>query len=90
MADAAKRFWAWSTVYHYFRLFKIDGTWQLIHDKLRERVRRNAGKKPTPSAGVLDSQSVKTSAPQKGRRTARMQQSRLSAANITSASIPAA
>ena len=26
----------WSTAYHYFRLFKIDGAWQLIHDKLRD------------------------------------------------------
>lgn len=79
-----------STVYHYFRHFKIDGTWQLIHDKLREKVRRKAGKKPTPSAGVLDSQSVKTSAPQKGERMAMTQARRSSVANVTSASIPSA
>ena len=47
-------------VFHYFRLWQQDGSWQLIHDKLRERVRRAAGKMPKPSAGVLDSQSVRT------------------------------
>jgi len=36
------------------------GVWQQIHDALREKVRREAGKKPTPSAAIIDSQSVKT------------------------------
>jgi hypothetical protein len=31
-----------------------------MHDALREKVRRKAGKKPTPSAAIIDSQSVKT------------------------------
>ena len=62
-------FGPWSSVYHYFRVFRDDGIWQRIHDKLREKVRRQAGKKPTPSAGALDSQSVKTDAPKKGART---------------------
>lgn len=52
----------WITVYYYFRRFERDGTWRKIHDRLRERVRRKAGKKPTPSVGILDSQSVKTAA----------------------------
>ena len=47
-------------VFHYFRLWQKDGTWELIHAKLRERVRCAAGKSPKPSAAVLDSQSVKT------------------------------
>ena len=47
-------------VFHYFRLWQQDGSWQVIHDKLRERVRQAAGKTPRPSAGVLDSQSVRT------------------------------
>ena len=55
----------WGTVHYYCRRFRIDGTWEHIHDKLRGRVRRQAGRKPTPSAGMLDSQSVKTDAPQK-------------------------
>ncbi len=50
----------WITVYYYLRRFQGDGTWRKIHDRLRERVRRKAGKKPTPSVGILDSQSVKT------------------------------
>jgi len=50
----------WGTVHYYYRRFRLDGTWQKIHDKLREKVRRKAGKKPTPSAAVIDSQSVKT------------------------------
>ena len=56
----------WGTVHYYYRRFRIDGSWQLIHDKLREKVRRKAGKKPTPTAAIIDSQSVKTDAPQKG------------------------
>ena len=50
----------WITVYYYFRRFQRDGTWRKIHDRLRVQVRRRAGKKPTPSVGILDSQSVKT------------------------------
>jgi len=50
----------WQTVYGYFRAFRRTGVWQKMHDALREKVRRKAGKKPTPSAAILDSQSVKT------------------------------
>lgn len=50
----------WGTVHYYYRRFRIDGTWQKIHDRLRERVRRKAGRMPTPSAAIIDSQSVKT------------------------------
>jgi putative transposase len=47
-------------VFHYFRAWQTDGTWDRIHDALREKVRRAAGKKPKPTAAILDSQSVKT------------------------------
>ena len=50
----------WSTVYHYFRSFRKDGTWQKIHDTLRDEVRRQDGREASPSAAILDSQSVKT------------------------------
>ena len=50
----------WPTVADYFYRFRNDGTWQTIHDQLREQVRVAVGKKPTPSAAVIDSQSVKT------------------------------
>jgi len=57
----------WGTAHYYYRRFRLDGTWERIHDRLRERVPRQAGKKPTPSAGIVDSdsQSVKTDAPRK-------------------------
>ena len=47
-------------VFHYFRAWQQDGTWDRIHDALRADVRRAAGKKPRPSAAIVDSQSVKT------------------------------
>jgi transposase len=49
-----------STVRHYYDRFRDDGTWRTIHDALRVDVRVAAGKEPTPSAAVIDSQSVKT------------------------------
>jgi putative transposase len=50
----------WRIVYHYFRQWRLDGTWQVMHDLLRGDVRGAAGKHRQPSAGVIDSQSVKT------------------------------
>lgn len=52
----------WKSVYHYFRAWQKDGTWQRIHDTLRAQVRQKAGKHKQPTAGCLDSQSVKTTA----------------------------
>lgn len=49
----------WSTVYAYYRAWRIAGVWEGIHTWLRERVRRQVGREPTPSAAILDSQSVK-------------------------------
>src|SRR5215217_3377814 len=51
---------AWQTVYHYFRVWRDDGTWQRIHDALRDEVRTAADRNPSPSAAILDAQSVKT------------------------------
>jgi putative transposase len=50
----------WSTVFHYFRRWRLDGTWARIQAVLRENVRRQVGREPTPSAAIIDSQSVKT------------------------------
>jgi putative transposase len=50
----------WKTVYHYFRLWRLDGTWERMHAALRQRVRVRMKRNPQPSAGVVDSQSVKT------------------------------
>ena len=50
----------WSTVHHYFRAWRLDGTWEKINAVLRERIRVSEGRKPQPSAGILDTQSVKT------------------------------
>ena len=47
-------------VFHYFRSWQHDGTWDRIHDRLRTRVRQGEGKTPKPTAAILDSQSVKT------------------------------
>ena len=50
----------WQTVYHYFRLWRRDGSWERVHTRLREQARRRAGRETSPSAAILDSQSVKT------------------------------
>jgi putative transposase len=51
----------WQTVYRYFRAWSQQGVWQQINDALVKQVRQKAGRNPQPSAGVIDSQSVKTS-----------------------------
>src|SRR5881398_4237985 len=51
---------AWQSVYTYFQQWRDDGTWQRLHDTLRAQVRRLAGRHKQPTAGALDSQSVKT------------------------------
>jgi len=50
----------WGTVHYYYRRFRCEGVWPNIHDRLREQVRVEAGKEKTPSAAIIDSQSVKT------------------------------
>jgi putative transposase len=50
----------WRSVYYYFRTWKKNGDWKRIHDRLRDKVRLSVGKKVKPTAGIIDSQSVKT------------------------------
>ena len=49
----------WSTCYDYFRKWRAAGVWQTVNDALREQVRQKAGRKRTPKAAALDSQSAK-------------------------------
>jgi putative transposase len=50
----------WKTVHHYFRIWRTDGTWERLNTALRERLRVRLGRNPQPSAGIVDSQSAKT------------------------------
>jgi putative transposase len=52
---------AWQTAYHYFRHWKLDGTWEKAMTALRKQVRVTLNREEEPSAAVIDSQSIKTS-----------------------------
>lgn len=55
-----KEYPKWKSVYHYFRLWRNTGLWKRIHDTLRALLRKKMGRHKHPTAGCLDSQSVKT------------------------------
>jgi putative transposase len=50
----------WETVYCWFRRWRMEGTFEQLNGALRERLRMWQGRKPSPSAGIVDSQSAKT------------------------------
>jgi putative transposase len=64
----------WGTVAGYYRNWRLDGTWKQIQDALRIQVREADGRHASPSAAIMDSQSVKTT--EKGGRGATMPASR--------------
>jgi len=55
-----KDFAPWKTVYHVFRKWARDHTWEALNAQLRAHVREQAGKRARPTAAILDSQSVKS------------------------------
>ena len=60
---------SWQTVYYYFRRWEREGLWDSILKALRMQIRKKEGREEEPSAAIIDSQSIKTSAvrgPEKG------------------------
>jgi putative transposase len=55
-----REFPPWKSVFHYFRTWRIDGTWERMNRVMRRQLREELGRYPEPSAGIVDSQSVKT------------------------------
>ncbi|MEM7118781.1 MAG: IS5 family transposase [Chloroflexota bacterium] len=50
----------WQTVYYHHRKWQRSGLWKKMNKKLRETIRQQEGREPTPSAAIVDAQSVKT------------------------------
>jgi putative transposase len=50
----------WQTIYHSHRLWRLQGVCEALHTTLRELLRQREGRKATPGAGIIDSQSVKS------------------------------
>jgi putative transposase len=55
-----KEFPPHQTVSHYFRPWRRAGVWERMHDTLRGALREASGRTREPSAGIIDSQTVKT------------------------------
>jgi putative transposase len=49
-----------STAFDYYKAWSLSGVWQRVLDRLRQKARVQAGKEPTPSLVILDSQSART------------------------------
>ncbi len=73
----------WQTVSYYLRRWQREGVWDRVHHTLVMADRERAGREASPTAAILDSQSVRT-ADQKGDRRATMQARRSRTASVTS------
>ena len=73
----------WQTVYYYLRRWQDEGVWQHIHHALVLADRERCGREASPSAAILDSQSVRT-ADQKGAKRAMTRARRSPGASATS------
>ena len=73
----------WQTVYYYLRRWQREGVWDRVHHALVMADRERVGREPSPSAAILDSQSVRT-ADQRGARRASTLARRSAAASATS------
>jgi putative transposase len=73
----------WQTVYYYLRRWQREGVWDRVHHTLVMADRERIGREASPSAAILDSQSVRT-ADQKGDQRAMMRARRSKGANATS------
>lgn len=51
----------WDAAYRWFVTWRKNGTWERVHDWLRDEVRRHEGRDSEPTAGIVDAQSIKTS-----------------------------
>jgi transposase len=72
----------WQTVYTCYRRWRLAGVWDRIHDRLRDQVRLHIGRDISPSAAIIDSQSVKTT--EKGGRAATTRARKSAAASAIS------
>jgi putative transposase len=50
----------WGTLHYYYWRWRKEGVWPRVHDTLRDKLRQREGREQSPSAAIVDSQSVKT------------------------------